>query len=258
MPDVRGTRGCTGLWADVSELGEHATAPNARDALTAASYVLWVLSGRRFSGICETTEMYTCGEPCGGLGGCIWQVLELPGGQLRGWCASGRCVSQRFVFLANRPVRELVSLRRGGVEYDVSEFAVYDRAYIGPRDLDGCGGLGCWDPCDAEVTYRWGTYPPALGRMAVLALAEQLVRSVECPDQCTLPERITSVSRQGVSFQVFDPQDFMNDGRVGIYLVDMFLKSVNPDRAQKRARVFSPDMMGHRRTWPVGQPRGRG
>lgn len=188
----------------------------------------------------------------------MWQVLELPGEQLRGWCASGECVSQRFVFLRNRPVRELVGLRRRGVEYDVSEFAVYDRAYVGPRDLGGCGGLGCWDPCDVEVTYRWGTYPPVLGRMAVLALAGELVKSVECPDQCTLPERITSVSRQGVSFQVFDPQDFMNEGRVGIYVVDMFLRSVNPDRAQKRARVFSPDMMGHRRTWPVGRPRGRG
>ena len=88
-------------------------------------------------------------------------------------------------------------------------------------------------------------------KMAVLEFAGQFVKAVECPGECKLPERITSVSRQGVSFQVFDPQDFMNEGRTGLYTVDIFLKSVNPDRAQKRARVFSPDMpQAHRKTYP--------
>jgi hypothetical protein len=49
------------------------------------------------------------------------------------------------------------------------------------------------------------------------------------------------VTRQGVSFQMFDPQMFINQGRTGIYEVDVFIASVNPGRASKRARVFSPD-----------------
>lgn len=185
------------------------------------------------------------------------QDLELPGGRVVSWCAEhgdARVGRERLVFLRNRPVVELLRLwDDGGAEVDVAGYAVWDRAFLGPRELGGgCGGGGgCWDPCGMTVEYRWGVRPPVLGKLAVAALAEQFVKAVVCPEECRLPERITSVSRQGVSFQVFDPQDFMNEGRVGIYSVDMFLKSVNPDRAQKRARVWSPDMpQGRSRTWP--------
>lgn len=251
-PQPRQERGCSGLWASVADMGQSATSPNALDALQSASYLLWVLSGRKYSGICTATETYTCGDPCSGSGNCMWQVLELPSGSLRSWCSMDQCVSQRLLFLRNRPARELLSIvDRHGNELDLSWFSIWDRAAVGPVDLTGCGGLGCWDPCGATVTYTWGTPPPPPGRMAVLELADQFVKAVECPSECKLPERITSVSRQGVSFQVFDPQDFIDNGRTGLYSVDVFLKTVNPDKAQKRARVFSPDMpQAHARTWP--------
>ena len=44
---------------------------------------------------------------------------------------------------------------------------------------------------------------------AAIALADEFVKSIDCPEECTLPERITSVSRQGVNYQVFDAQDFL-------------------------------------------------
>jgi hypothetical protein len=38
-----------------------------------------------------------------------------------------------------------------------------------------------------------------------------------------------------------DPQDFLADGRTGIYAVDLFLKTHNPAQAVRPARVFTPD-----------------
>ena len=257
---------CSGLWADVSDMGANATSPNALEALKAASYLLWVLSGRKYSGMCETTETYVNETGCCSSGQCLFQTIELPNSNLQSFCsknygyyggyASGRggyyvrgdddCGSHRALFLRNRPVRRVLSIKRDGEELNLALYDVYDRAFIAPADPDHCND-DFWDIHDVEVTYLWGSYPPAIGKMAVLELADQFVKAVECPSECKLPERITSVSRQGVSFQVFDPLDFLDNGRTGIYTVDMFLKTVNPNKAQKRARVFSPDMPQARR-----------
>ena len=59
---------------------------------------------------------------------------------------------------------------------------------------------------------------------------------------CSLPERVTSVSRQGMSWTLLDPQDFLESGRTGIYEIDLMLASLNPARALARPRVFSPDL----------------
>ena len=250
LPSSGESAGCTGLWADVSDMGQSASSPNALDALRAASYLLWVMSGRKYSGVCVATEAYSCegGFPC--CGGAAAAPFEYAAAEAwmqqhtgsPGW---GRSPGQRVLFLRNRPVRELLSLSVNGVEADLSLFSVYDRAFVAPASLSCCDPM--FDPCCAVVSYSWGTKPPVVGRLAVLELADQFVKAVECPSECKLPERITSVSRQGVSFQVFDPQDFLNEGRTGLYSVDLFLKTVNPDGAKRRARVFSPDMPQGRR-----------
>jgi len=255
LPAPGASRGCSGSWADVSEMGRFASSPNAVAALQSASYLLWVLSGRKYGGMCEASEVYVCSDGGCGSVGCMAQSLELSSNNVVTFNAFARDQNFRhqLLFLRNRPVRRLVALMdRDGFPLDVAEFAVYDRASVGPVDIS-VGGGSCWDPCGTEVVYVWGVPPPAIGKLAALAFADQFVKAVECPGECTLPERITSVSRQGVSFQVFDPQDFIDNGRTGIYAVDVFLKTVNPDRAQKRARVFSPDVpQGRRRSMGGG------
>lgn len=241
-----------GLWADVNGL-ESPTSPNAVEALQASSYLLWVLSGRRWSGLRTVTEEYSCRNGVSCCGGWCSSVQEIRLGvdhvarlfHDEDW---GSREGQRVLPLRQRPAREIISLRRTTGSYeelDPADYAIYDYAFLAPAGPNCCDP--CFDPCCMEVTYTWGSPPPPLGVTAALDLANEFVKAIECPDECQLPERITSVSRQGVSFQVFDAQDFLNDGRVGIYSVDVFLKAVNPDRAQKRARVFSPDMMKVRR-----------
>jgi hypothetical protein len=54
-----------------------------------------------------------------------------------------------------------------------------------------------------------------------------------------------------VTYTVLDSQDFIDDLRTGVYAVDLFLKTANPDKARARSRVFSPDTPRARRI--IGQ-----
>jgi hypothetical protein len=247
----------TGLWADVSDL-EKPTSPNALEALQTASYLIWVLSGRRWSGWHTVTEEYVCDGFMTRCGQWIpttqqWEVAEQHFITTSGDPYWGHRPGQHFLFLRRRPARELLAVQRmdTNVMLDLTTLAIYDYAYLASADLNAeC--TSCWDPCGLEVTYKWGGPPPPAGVTAVLELANEFVKSIECPDECRLPERVTSVTRQGISYQIFDPQDFMTDGRVGLYAVDVFLKAVNPNRAQLPARVFSPDLpVARQRTWPI-------
>jgi hypothetical protein len=66
-------------------------------------------------------------------------------------------------------------------------------------------------------------------------------------DTSYYPERVTQVTRQGVSAKTVDSQDMIAAGMTGIYEVDLWVMSVNPHKLQRQARVFSPDMGRPRR-----------
>jgi hypothetical protein len=53
-----------------------------------------------------------------------------------------------------------------------------------------------------------------------------------------------------VSYTLLDSQDFIDDVRTGVYAIDLFLKTVNPDKARAKSRVFSPDVPRARRQQP--------
>jgi hypothetical protein len=53
-----------------------------------------------------------------------------------------------------------------------------------------------------------------------------------------------------VSYTLLDSQDFIDEMRTGLYAIDLFLKSVNPDKARAKARVFSTDTPRARRSTP--------
>jgi len=50
-----------------------------------------------------------------------------------------------------------------------------------------------------------------------------------------------------VSYTVLDNQDFIDELKTGMYAVDLFLRTANPDKARARSRVFSPDIPRARR-----------
>lgn len=107
--------------------------------------------------------------------------------------------------------------------------------------IDACSCL----PVSHEtlrVTYTFGSTVTKAAEQAVLHLARQLW--LEChPEEgeCELPERVTSVNREGLSYTIFDPMTFLDQGRTGIPKIDIWLASVNPSRAKRPARVYTPD-----------------
>lgn len=213
----------TALWITEDDLDDP-TSPDAREAARVASMVLYALSGRKYSGINEVTEIY---EPI----------------RCSCWGNSDSCVCGRRnrLRLRNQPVRTVSEIIRdweSDSPYTVptDEYDVVDRCYVRPR-------LGAtWGPSNQlQITYEYGAAVPEMGLRAARVLGNEILKSLCGSDACQLPDRVTAISRQGVSFTLLDPQDFLKDGRTGLYEVDLFLKAVNPDNARKRSRVFSPD-----------------
>jgi hypothetical protein len=240
--------------------------PYAQDAIDSASFVLFHLSGRKYGGVREVTEEYcqvgldqiwasTYYGPSGrpmlpGPSGYPMMYPELRYGvitnRVGGQC--GHCGCTHLLRLRGGPVREITSVKVGGSELGPSSYAIYDYSFIAaPND--------CWLTCDdVEVTYSYGTAPPALGRIAAKALADQYLLAMAGDDECALPQRVTQISRQGESWTLLDPQEFLDKGRTGIYQVDLFLATVNPDGAKMRSRVFSPDIPRARSVRRVAPP----
>lgn len=247
------------LWVEVEELGEFAESDYAYEAVKTASNVLWALSGRKFSGITKVTERYVSAYDPYLRGGAsrMTYTPQLINGQVENVATGGfgRYSNRDFlgdgtngltrVRLRGRKVVEVHNMRDsdGGI-IDPGTYFLGDHSTIyGTPNAN-------WSSTYVEVTYTYGSPPPTSGRAAARLLATELVKSYEGDESANLPQRVTSIVRQGVTYTVLDQQDFIDELRTGIYAVDLFLKSVNPDKARARSRVFSPDTARARRITP--------
>jgi hypothetical protein len=97
------------------------------------------------------------------------------------------------------------------------------------------------EPGTFSVTYMFGVAPPASGLLAVRKLAECLVLP-QLGSTEHYPKRVTNVARQGVTAAITDVMDLVMKGGTGIYEVEVFLNSVNPNRNARQAAVWSPDL----------------
>ena len=248
------------LWTNVEDLGStYANSDYAYDAVKTASYLLWGMSGRKYSGTTTVTERYvSIFDPYLRAGASILtyspilvdgdvQNLRLGGSGLYGdddYLGDGTSSNTR-IRLRGRKVVKIHTVRDiDGNIIDPSQYYLVEHSTL----LAAPGAT--WTPSNVEVTYTYGTPPPTAGKNAARMLAIELVKLYEGDDTCALPQRVTSISRQGISYTVLDNQDFIDDLRTGLYAVDLFLKTTNPDKARARARVFSPDVPKARRITP--------
>jgi hypothetical protein len=214
------------------------------------------MSGRKYSGVTTVTERYVCQNRVFRLGASVntYQALLLDGAvfnipsdefdNFNDRVVDGLSPESR-IRLRGRPVTKVHSIRRrDGIIIDPSAYYLVDHSTI-----QAATGVP-WTPCNLEVTYSYGTYPPTMGKMAARTLAIEFAKLFADDDDCALPQRVTSIARQGVSYTLLDNQDFIEEMRTGIYMVDLFLKSVNPDKARTKSRVFSPDVPRGRRYTP--------
>jgi hypothetical protein len=116
----------------------------------------------------------------------------------------------------------------------------------------------CWPECqdmnlnDTEpgtfaVTYTPGEALPTSGAIAAGKLAGEFIKSCQGAE-CSLPQQVASLSRNGVEVQMVDPTEFLADGLTGVADVDLWIRAVNPARKSQRSRVYSPDLSPGRYT----------
>lgn len=222
------------MWASVENLSDPYN-PRADEAIAAASHILWGLSGRKYAGSQSVVEFYDTRSGIGWLDSLQAQALFQVYGTNYTLCTD--CGFPHRLRLRHQPVQRILSVELNGVAVAPTDYALLNNAILGfPY-----GSIACGATC-ARVSYIWGVNPPAGGRAAAASLANQFLLAWDGDDTCKFPKRVTSVTRQGVSWTILDPQDFLDDGRTGIYEIDLFLKTVNPDKARRPARVFSPDI----------------
>lgn len=205
------------------------TGPHTVKAIDAASWLLYKLTAEKYPGRQRTTECYsnrnTTTMPATPVvvGGQIYNILS-PG--------------SRKLQLRQKPAMKIHSVSINGTVLDPNSYQLRNNAFLVKTDLTYWNFSPTSEIC---VDYEYGLNPPAAGKQAALILANEFINYHMHPSQCKLPERVTSVSRQQVSFSVLDPQTFLNEGKVGIYAVDLFITTANPGRAKKQPKIFSPN-----------------
>lgn len=237
----------TGLWCTVRDLGpEWETSDYAQEAVKAASYVMWALSGRKYTGLTTVTERYVRFAPlintrllqeAAIINSRVNKALQI----VEPWVSA-----ETRIRLRGQPVQQINTVRNvGGGIVNKDSYYLVDHSTIQFSE----GALIV--PADIEISYSYGAEPPALGKMAARRVAIEFVKLWEGDSDCALPQRVTNVTRQGVTYTVLDSQDFLEEMRLGIYEIDLFLKTNNPNKAQKRSKVFSPDIPRARRYTPA-------
>ena len=99
------------------------------------------------------------------------------------------------------------------------------------------------DPDTFEVTYEQGTALPEALAIATGLLACEYAKALTPGQVCSLPAKMTRLSRQGVEIEVAPPVP--GDGKTGIKLVDDVITALNPGKRQAPPMIMSPDLAGN-------------
>ena len=219
--------------------------------------IMWATTGRRF-GLCERTV-----RPCGGytsawnLGGGsfysegawvpyifngVWRNCSGCGNSGFGCCT---CAPACEVWLPG-PVHSIpaTGVSQDGEIVPVDAWRVDEAQWLVRTDGD------CWPLCQDfnldegagvfTVTYFKGLEVPGVLLRAAGELACEYAKScLGAP--CQLPQRMTSLSRQGVSVSLVDVDLMLRNGLTGLTTVDQVIRSFNPYGLTSKMRVSSPD-----------------
>lgn len=231
-------------------------------ALATATDVLYGLSGRRFPGECTVTIRPLARPSDADLHGLVFRGYGLIGTGLLGANATSSPpalsmfgVSQApEIAFEDYPVRQILEVKIDGDIIPADEYELRDQqtlirtlptASSQPTDRYGWPTSQRMDLPDTEpntfsITYTYGADCGEGGRRACELLAAAWVCD-ELGDETRLPDRATSVERQGVTIQMASSEDLLQRGRTGIVQVDAWLQAVNPNNLTEDALVLTPD-----------------
>lgn len=230
------------------------TDPNYSAALLArnaaedlAVSVLWALSGRRF-GICEATA-----RPCPARGHLPWRGVGgydpvspfVPVFFDGAWrrlqcCGSAGChrSGPRAVHLPG-PVVQIVTVTIGTTVLDEDDYVLEGDVLYRKDERWPFQDLG--RPLGEDRTWsviydRGEAVPGGVDGLTGMLAKEFLAAS--SGDKCRLPRNVSGVTRNGVSYQVYNPNDIFAAGKVGLAEVDMWLAAINPHQLMKAPSVL--------------------
>jgi hypothetical protein len=106
---------------------------------------------------------------------------------------------------------------------------------------------GCW-----YIDYFWGKPVPADGQIAALTLACEMAKAFS-GNESSLPDRVTTIARQGITAIVMDPLTFVEKGLTGLPMVDLFVISANPFGLRRRSSITSPETIAPEETPPYSE-----
>lgn len=234
-------------------------------ALGIATTTMWAATGRQF-GPCEITirpcqqgpawdtyRVYPAWWGSGANSGGFFPFLY--GGQ---WfnacgCGSGCCCKPHCEIVLPGPVASIEEVLVHGEVVPDTDYRVdvAEGAYHLVKTTSGCWPT-CQnfnEPADGEhafaVTFTRGRAVPdtVLGATGILAC--EVAKGIVGAD-CALPNRMQSLTRQGVTAEFITSELDVDTFQTGIYAVDMVIRAVNPSRRTRPPQVFSPDMPGGR------------
>lgn len=236
----------------------------AEDAALKASMLLFELSGRQFTGLCERTV-----RPCRDACRCSWTRSVAPSYL---WSESGLswhdecgdrcgCGSLSRVKLPGYPVREIDEVKVDGEVVDPDSYRLDGWRWLtrlddpGPplvkRRWPACQNLALNDDQAGtfSVTYAHGIEPPLIGVQAVAELACQLFKACATAGgtgENVLPVGVARITRQGVELEQGLLTQFLYAAKPsGLVAVDGFLTAYGTQG--RRAVVWSPDMASYAR-----------
>lgn len=226
-------------------------------AVQAAADVLYAFTGRRL-GTCQVT-IRPCRRDC--FGG-IWPfstqwwefgVWPRPVFYQGSWfnltcgqCTSGCSCSIVSEVLLPSPVASVISVKVDGVTLPTSAYRVDNYRLLVRTD----GGQ--WPICnnlnlaDTEVgtwsvTLTYGETVSPLGNLALGELATQFAKLIACDKDCAIGKPVQQLVRQGVTMNFLDPNELFANGRIGLYLSDLFISVENPKGLTSPSWVYDVD-----------------
>lgn len=230
--------------------------PQKAYALRTAIRVIWAATGRQF-GLCPVTvrpcwvpqaPLYQA-FPVNDYGEGYWSLQGVSGGvqvvQGAGVCAcSTACMCAPPQVALPGPVSAVQNVIIDGAPFaayrvDLESYLVRTdgQAWPAPQNLAAAAGTtNTW-----SVSYLRGVAVPDTLQDAAGLYACQVGKAI-VGGGCQLPNRVQSVTRQGVEIQFINDTDFLDKGRTGYDLVDSMISTYNPHGLTQRPRFLSPDL----------------
>lgn len=251
-PSSAGSIGACGQWATEADVCGPCTeeTPDLDDWMGVASDLLYELSGQRFPGVCEDT-VRPCAQRCGHDSMPYYgDIVTSAPWAWYGSCGCGEacgCTTLPELTLSGWPLVSITEILIDGAVLDPSAYRIDDWKRL--VRVDGEQWPACQNLALAttgadtfQITFAYGAPPPAAGVKAAATLGCQLALACAGSSECRLPQRVQSITRQGVSMVLLDPFTFFDDGRTGLYDVDLFLAAYGPT-AKKRwgGLIVNPD-----------------